>query len=121
MLDFFSTNWFWFLAIAYYGANCGGYIASKDPNYSFVGILALLVKVAAYVFVVLLFWKLEKWYYPLLVFGALSLFDIVMTRLHSLIHIIIRKEISAFEYRVLGVIGTLAAIVFIVLAYVDLL
>lgn len=120
MKEVFTSAWFWLAAFAYMGANWGGYIASKDERYKPLGGIALIVKLSLYVFVALLFWRLDKWYYPAIVFAALFLFDTIVIKLHSLIHIVLRKETSALEYRILGIIGTWGGLVLSIFAYVSL-
>ena len=74
MKDIFTSLWFWFMLIAYCGANWGGYAASKQGR-GIVGLFATIVKIALYVLVILLFWRLDAWYYPLIVFACMWVFD----------------------------------------------
>lgn len=120
MKDLFTSAWFWLAMLAYTGVNWGGYIASKDNDYKPLGGIALIVKVSLYVFVALLFWRLDKWYYPLIVFACMFLFDTFVIKIHSLVHIVLKRNASAFEYRVLGVIGTWCGLALAILAYIFL-
>lgn len=120
MKEIFTSAWFWLVLFAYVGVNWGGYIASKDERYKPLGGVALIVKLSLYIIVAILFWRLDKWYYPIVVFACMFLFDAIIVRLHSLIHILLKREANASEYRVLGVIGTWLGLVLAILAYIFL-
>lgn len=104
----FTEGYFWYCIAAYFFAFIMDRVASRDvmlPDSAagIMKIVSLASTVARYIFLILGFWAMPHWWYPLAIWGCSFLVALIP----------IGDKIAAY-------IGIIAAPVFTVLMYLDL-
>ena len=111
MKEIFSSLWFWLIVFAHFGASNGTYLASKDERFQITKWVSYAVTTAVYVFIIILFWRMERWYTPVLVFLFVHVLSLLATAILGAIRSFGGGLVSSGE-RVFLTFAGLAAIVY---------